>query len=188
MPQLKLALNDKIHHRLPDRPTSKAANGFREHFKLHQCVRQGIQAGDVLSFIPPDGEFELMSYRLPVCPGPPLRVKTAMTTSGVPARTEYAIRLEAVIKPENVAKEIQLRIPLPEGASDVTFCVSHGRANLVGVVEAADVSVALQWEMGQLRGGRECELVVSFVCPPKRFAPLARVGGLPAMDLQFMLP
>merc|ERR1712039_659137 len=85
--------------------------------------------------------------------------------------------------------DIQLRIPLPKGASDATFHASHGSANVIDVDEATDVDKAsVQWEMGQLRGGRECELVVSFVCPPKRFAPLARVGGLPAMDLQFMLP
>ena len=88
MPELKLGLNDKLlfeatgRRSAPGRSKGKAVE--MEDIKFHQCVRLARFENDrTISFIPPDGEFELMSYRLstqasaraparpPAAPAPP---------------------------------------------------------------------------------------------------------------------
>lgn len=64
MPELRLGLNDKAMFESTGR-TSRGKAIEMEDVKFHQCVRLSRFENDrTISFIPPDGEFELMSYRL----------------------------------------------------------------------------------------------------------------------------
>ena len=66
MPELKLGLNDKLLLEQNGRNggTGKGKAVEMEDVKFHQCVRLARFENDrTISFIPPDGEFELMSYR-----------------------------------------------------------------------------------------------------------------------------
>ena len=64
MPELKLGLNDKVLFEMTGR-TSRGKLIEMEDIKFHQCVRLNkFESERNISFIPPDGEFELMSYRL----------------------------------------------------------------------------------------------------------------------------
>lgn len=50
---------------MPPNPGGKSKSVELEDVKFHQCVRLSRFENDrTISFIPPDGEFELMSYRL----------------------------------------------------------------------------------------------------------------------------
>jgi AP-1 complex subunit mu len=86
MPELRLGLNDKVMFESTGRsaswpayqlllllltlfrirsPASRGKSIEMEDVKFHQCVRLARFENDrTISFIPPDGEFELMSYRL----------------------------------------------------------------------------------------------------------------------------
>lgn len=79
MPELRLGLNDRVifdrqsnttGQILPSRGAGSAGSGGKgpielEDIKFHQCVRLSrFESDRTISFIPPDGEFELMSYRL----------------------------------------------------------------------------------------------------------------------------
>src|SRR5271168_3443421 len=64
MPELRLGLNDKVMFEASGR-NSRGKSIEMEDVKFHQCVRLSRFENDrTISFIPPDGEFELMSYRL----------------------------------------------------------------------------------------------------------------------------
>lgn len=64
MPELRLGLNDKVMFESTGR-ASRGKSIEMEDVKFHQCVRLSRFENDrTISFIPPDGEFELMSYRL----------------------------------------------------------------------------------------------------------------------------
>jgi len=64
MPELKLGLNDKVLFEQQGRAT-KGRTVELEDVKFHQCVRLSrFETAREISFVPPDGEFELMSYRL----------------------------------------------------------------------------------------------------------------------------
>ena len=64
MPELRLGLNDKILFENTGRQGRQKSVDL-EDVKFHQCVRLSrFQSDRTISFIPPDGEFELMNYRL----------------------------------------------------------------------------------------------------------------------------
>lgn len=64
MPELKLGLNDKLTFEATGRATGKGKSVEMEDVRFHQCVRLARFENDrTISFIPPDGEFDLMTYR-----------------------------------------------------------------------------------------------------------------------------
>jgi len=63
MPVLKLGLNDKKLFELKGKSTLNTVE--LEDIKFHKCVKLGHFDDDrTITFVPPDGEFELMTYRL----------------------------------------------------------------------------------------------------------------------------
>jgi len=66
MPELKLGLNDKAFYEAQGRNPRNRAVTF-DDMKFHTCVRLSkFENERIISFIPPDGDFELISYRLDV--------------------------------------------------------------------------------------------------------------------------
>lgn len=61
MPELRLGLNDKVMFEQTSRG-GKGKSVELEDVKFHQCVRLSRFENDrTISFIPPDGEFDLMT-------------------------------------------------------------------------------------------------------------------------------
>lgn len=92
MPELRLGLNDKAMFESTGRTTRGKAVEM-EDVKFHQCVRLSRFENDrTISFIPPDGEFELMSYRLNTQVKPLIWVECVVENrSG--SRIEYAVKV-----------------------------------------------------------------------------------------------
>lgn len=97
MPELRLGLNDKAMFETTGRATRGKAVEM-EDVKFHQCVRLSRFENDrTISFIPPDGEFELMSYRLNTQVKPLIWVESDV-------RSHSGSRIEYILK---------VHIPLP---------------------------------------------------------------------------
>ncbi|KAK6043443.1 hypothetical protein COOONC_19052 [Cooperia oncophora] len=65
--------------------------------KFHQCVRLSrFEAERTISFIPPDGEFELMSYRLTTQVKPLIWVE-AVVEKHTHSRVEYMVKVDVNI-------------------------------------------------------------------------------------------
>jgi AP-1 complex subunit mu len=93
MPELKLGLNDKLMFEATGRSTSRIKAVELEDIKFHQCVRLARFENDrTISFIPPDGEFELMSYRLNTQVKPLIWVEAVVEPHGR-SRIEYMIKV-----------------------------------------------------------------------------------------------
>ena len=94
MPELRLGLNDKVMFETTGRATRGKAVEM-EDVKFHQCVRLSRFENDrTISFIPPDGEFELMSYRLNTQVKPLIWVESDVRShSG--SRIEYTLKVPA---------------------------------------------------------------------------------------------
>ena len=92
MPELRLGLNDKAMFETTGRATRGKAVEM-EDVKFHQCVRLSRFENDrTISFIPPDGEFELMSYRLNTQVKPLIWVESDVRShSG--SRIEYTLKV-----------------------------------------------------------------------------------------------
>ena len=92
MPELRLGLNDKVMFETTGRATRGKAVEM-EDVKFHQCVRLSRFENDrTISFIPPDGEFELMSYRLNTQVKPLIWVE-CIVESHSRSRIEYMLKV-----------------------------------------------------------------------------------------------
>ncbi|KAJ8604742.1 hypothetical protein MRB53_041691 [Persea americana] len=101
MPELRLGLNDKAMFEATGRNTRGKAIEM-EDVKFHQCVRLSrFETDRTISFIPPDGEFELMSYRLNT-------------------------QAKAQFKRRSTANNVQISIPVPEDADTPKFRTNIG--------------------------------------------------------------
>ena len=92
-----------------------------EDVKFHQCVRLSRFENDrTISFIPPDGEFELMSYRLST-PVKPLIWVEAAVESHKGSRVEYIVKCKAQFKRRSTANNVEVWVPVPDDADTPKF-------------------------------------------------------------------
>ncbi|XP_059774398.1 AP-1 complex subunit mu-2 isoform X3 [Balaenoptera ricei] len=104
MPELRLGLNDRVLFELTGLSGSKNKSVELEDVKFHQCVRLSRFDNDrTISFIPPDGDFELMSYRL-------------------------STQAKGQFKKQSVANSVEISVPVPSDADSPRFKTSVGSA------------------------------------------------------------
>lgn len=94
-----------------------------EDVKFHQCVRLARFENDrTISFIPPDGEFELMSYRLST-PVKPLIWVEAAVENHRGSRVEYMVKIKGQFKRRSTANNVEIYVPVPDDADSPKFRV-----------------------------------------------------------------
>ncbi|GFF25923.1 AP-1 complex subunit mu-1 [Aspergillus udagawae] len=148
MPELRLGLNDKVMFETTGRATRGKAVEM-EDVKFHQCVRLSRFENDrTISFIPPDGEFELMSYRLNTQVKPLIWVE-CLVESHSGSRMEYMLKAKAQFKRRSTANNVEILVPVPEDADSPRF-----RTN-IGSVHYAPEKSAIIWKIKQFGGGKE---------------------------------
>jgi len=161
MPELRLGLNDKVMFESTGR-TARGKSIEMEDVKFHQCVRLSRFENDrTISFIPPDGEFELMSYRLST-PVKPLIWVEAAIESHRGSRVEYMVKVRAQFKRRSSANNVEIYVPVPDDADTPKFRAATGTAQYV-----PDKS-AFVWKIKQLGGGREFLMRAQFGLPSVR--------------------
>ncbi len=105
-----------------------------EDIKFHQCVRLARFENDrTISFIPPDGEFELMSYRLSTQVNRPHRssdgqVRPLIWIEAVVepyqhSRIEYLVKAKSQFKQRSIANNVEIAIPVPPDVDTPSFKV-----------------------------------------------------------------
>lgn len=135
MPELKLGLNDKLLFEATGRQTRGKAIEM-EDIKFHQCVRLARFENDrTISFIPPDGEFELMSYRLSTHVKPLIWVE-AVIESHSSSRVEYMIKAKTQFKSRSLANNVEIMVPVPTDAHSPNFRTNVGSAKYSPEVDA----------------------------------------------------
>merc|ERR1712100_920453 len=83
-----------------------------------------------ISFIPPDGEFELMSYRLSTQVRPLIWIE-AVVEPHSHSRIEYMIKAKSQFKQRSCANNVEILIPVPPDASAPSFKTSIGSVNML---------------------------------------------------------
>ena len=161
MPELKLGLNDKVMFEATGRQ-NQARSGKAvelEDIKFHQCVRLARFENDrTISFIPPDGEFDLMTYRLNTHVKPLIWVE-AVVEPHRGSRIEYMIKTRSQFKSRSVANNVEIMIPVPPDVDSPSFKSSVGN---VTYLPDRDCVV---WNIKQFHGGREYLMRAHFGLP-----------------------
>lgn len=161
MPDLKLGLNDKIQFEEAASSTGKEPRGKSvelEDIKFHQCVRlTRFEHDRSISFIPPDGVFELMSYRLNTKVKPLIWVDAVIEQRQ--ARVEYIVKARAQLKPRAMANNVKISVPVPPDVDSPRFKCTSGKASYA---PEKDVVV---WKIKQFKAGREAVMRGHFGLP-----------------------
>jgi AP-1 complex subunit mu len=159
MPELKLGLNDKLMFEATGRSTSRIKAVELEDIKFHQCVRLARFENDrTISFIPPDGEFELMSYRLNTQVKPLIWVE-AVVEPHSHSRIEYMIKAKSQFKSRSIANNVEIVIPVPADVDTPSFKAS------IGTVTYFPDRNAIVWTIKQFSGTKEYLMRAHFGLP-----------------------
>ncbi|GAX22558.1 AP-1 complex subunit mu [Fistulifera solaris] len=160
MPELKLGLNDKLMFEATGRANQARGKSVElEDIKFHQCVRLARFENDrTISFIPPDGEFDLMTYRLNTHVKPLIWVE-AVVEPHKGSRIEYMVKTRSQFKSRSVANNVEIIIPVPPDVDSPSFKSS------VGTVTYLPDKDAVVWKIKQYHGGREFLMRAHFGLP-----------------------
>lgn len=169
-PECKFGLNDKLvldksfvpspppfdenPNIAPHSDKSKSAGAIEsssvelDDCQFHQCVKLGKFDSDrTISFIPPDGEFELMRsvsptrvhrsctdewsrYRSTTNINLPFKINPIVEERGS-ARVDYTVHVKANFSPKLNASNVIIRIPTPLNTTSVDCKVGMGKAKYV---------------------------------------------------------
>ncbi|XP_028403743.1 AP-1 complex subunit mu-1-like [Dendronephthya gigantea] len=177
MPELRLGLNDKILFENTGRGKSKAVE--LEDVKFHQCVRLSRFDNDrTISFIPPDGEFELMSYRLNTHVKPLIWIESVIERHSH-SRVEYMIKAKSQFKRRSTANNVEIQIPVPADADSPKFKTT------VGTVKYAPETNVIVWNIKSFPGGKEFLMRAHFGLPS---VEAEESQGNPPIKVKFEIP
>merc|ERR1712156_985537 len=125
MPECKFGINDKIVVDAKDKAkageeASRSKSSIAiDDCQFHQCVKLSkFETEHAISFIPPDGEFELMRYRTTKDISLPFRVIPLVREVGR-TKLEVKVVIKSNFKPSLLAQKIEVRIPTPLNTSGV---------------------------------------------------------------------
>jgi len=159
MPELKLGLNDKLMIEASGRSTVQKKVVELEDIKFHQCVRLARFENDrTISFIPPDGEFDLMTYRLSTQVKPLISVE-AVVEPYSHSRIEYMIKAKSQFKNRYAANNVEIIIPVPPDVDSPSFKSS------IGTVTYMPDRDAIIWTIKQFNGSSEYLMRAHFGLP-----------------------
>lgn len=134
MPECKFGMNDKLVMERESKADPKAAKRREgtgiaiDDLTFHRCVRLGqFDTDRTISFIPPDGEFELMKYRITQNVSLPFRV-IPVVQEHPRSRVEYEIKIKGNFASNLFATNVVLVIPTPPNAARCQIEETVGKA------------------------------------------------------------
>ncbi|XP_055094517.1 AP-1 complex subunit mu-2 isoform X1 [Symphalangus syndactylus] len=177
MPELRLGLNDRVLFELTGRSKNKSVE--LEDVKFHQCVRLSRFDNDrTISFIPPDGDFELMSYRLSTQVKPLIWIESVIEKFSH-SRVEIMVKAKGQFKKQSVANGVEISVPVPSDADSPRFKTSVGSAKYV-----PERNVVI-WSIKSFPGGKEYLMRAHFGLPS---VEKEEVEGRPPIGVKFEIP
>ncbi|KAI9700272.1 MAG: hypothetical protein M1836_002286 [Candelina mexicana] len=139
-PECKFGLNDRLlldgdnlSHPAGNKAGTKATRAAAgsvtlEDCQFHQCVKLGkFDTDRIISFVPPDGEFELMRYRATENVNLPFKVHAIVNEIGR-SKVEYSIAIKANYGSKLYATNVIIRVPTPLNTARITERTSQGKA------------------------------------------------------------
>lgn len=181
MPECKIGLNDRAMIEAQGRSTKRSRLVELEDIKFHQCVRLSrFDTDRTISFIPPDGKFELMSYRIsgPLKPLIWIEPRVERTSR---TRVDYLIRVRSDFKERNQATSLAIHVPVHQDAVDPSLKPSHGTATY------SPESQCIVWNIKQMPGGKEYALRAHLTLPSTADDSVPPHGNKP-IQLSFEVP
>ncbi|VDP23778.1 unnamed protein product [Soboliphyme baturini] len=158
MPECKFGINDKLtmNTRMKSAGEETIKNSRAsvviDDCQFHQCVKLSkFETEHAISFIPPDGEFELMRYRTTKDIQLPFRVIPLVREVGR-TKMEVKVVVKSNFKPVLLAQKIEVRIPTPLNTAGVQLICMKGKAKY----KASENAIV--WKMKRIAGMKESQI------------------------------
>jgi AP-2 complex subunit mu-1 len=183
MPECKFGLNDKL---IMEKEGGGAATAVQQQgagveiddCTFHRCVRLGkFDSERTITFIPPDGEFELMRYRVK-SPSQPFRIISNLQEEGKTKLT-LNIKVTANFATDNKAENVVIKVPMPPTAASALITAAKGRAKYVPGERA------IVWNISSFPGQSETSLIAIVDLLP---ATREKTWVKPPISMDFKIP
>lgn len=163
MPECKIGINDRVSP---------------EDMAFHQCAKL---VNCAVTFIPPDGAFELMNYRK--TDGIPIPFSITPLIRELPGnRKEIRVDMKSNYEATLSAKPLIVMIPCPDNTANVNITTTSGKAKYV------PERGAVAWKLAAFPGRAQAEVVVVVTClqgmtnaPMKLTTPIAVEFSIPML-------
>ncbi|KAI4385153.1 hypothetical protein MLD38_003211 [Melastoma candidum] len=182
MPECKLGLNDRVLLEAQGRSTKGKAIDLDDINFISMLAR--FENDRTISFLPPDGAFDLMTYRLSTQVKPPIRVE-AQVERHSRSRIEIMVKARSQYKDRSTATNVEIELPVPSDSTNPNVRTSMGSASYVPENDA------LLWKIKSFPGGKEYMMRAEFSLPsitaeeatPERKAPIRVKFEIPYFTL-----
>jgi AP-2 complex subunit mu-1 len=183
MPECKFGMNDKLtldKQGKGDSDSSKSKSSIAiDDCTFHQCVKLSkFESERSISFIPPDGEFELMKYRTTKDISLPFRCIPLVREVGR-TKMEVKVVLKSNFKPSILGQKIEVRIPTPMNTSGVQVLCMKGKAKYKSSENA------IVWKMKRISGMKEVQITAEIELLP---SGEKKKWARPPISLNFEVP
>lgn len=182
MPECRLGMNDKLRVQREEKgmPVGKVKSIELDDCTFHQCVKLSkFESERTISFVPPDGEFQLLKYRTTENIHPPFRISPNITeVAGT--RIEAQVSVKSQYERDKVGTKVLIRIPVPENTATVKITTSGGKARYIPEEHA------ILWRIGRFPGLTEYKLAahISLIATIKEHATWNR----PPISMEYSVP
>ena len=112
----------------------------------------------LITFIPPDGEFELMTYRVDTHVKPLIWVE-AIVENSTQSKIEFVVKARTQFKQKSIANNVEIIVPVPIDVDSPVF-----KAN-VGTVKYVPDKSCMIWCIKQFPGRKEFLMRACFGFP-----------------------
>jgi len=190
MPECTIGMNDKAlmlaaeSRRGRGTSSSARANNIAiEDFSFHQCVSLAKFDSDrVISFIPPEGEFQLMKYRATDSVSLPFKVLHNIKELGTShSRYDFRVAIRSVFRMDLLANDVKVVIPVPHNTATVKVNVTAGRAKYVPEHNA------ILWKIRRFPGQTEYNLAAEVECV-RTYSSEKKAWSRPPISMDFSVP
>lgn len=165
MPECKFGINDKLtldnkgsktvaeSGVITSTTTSSGKSSIAiDDIQFHQCVKLSkFESDHSISFIPPDGEFELMKYRTTKDINLPFRVIPLVKETGK-GKMEVKVIVKSNFKSTLIGQKIEVKIPTPPNTCGVQLICIKGKAKY----KASENAIV--WKIKRMGGMKESQL------------------------------
>jgi len=184
-PLLKLALNEELVIGKGG-PSAGSYGGVIEidDCNFHECVKlDEFESHRILSFIPPDGEFIVMNYRITTDFRTPFRIFPFFELTS-PYKIELIIKIKADIPDHNYGGNVLVELPVPKDTSSASTEMAPG---VVGQSTEYDAKTRkISWRIKKFPGGQEHTLRAKITLKSAHTATVRKEIG--PISLQFEIP
>jgi AP-2 complex subunit mu-1 len=185
MPECKFGLNDKLIMEKEGTGTTAVTKSGKkitaveiDDCTFHRCVRLGkFDSERTITFIPPDGEFELMRYRVTQSSQPFRFIPSVKEES----RTKLMLNLKihADFSDDRKATSVVIKFPVPTSTASAHIEVSRGRARY----EPGERAIV--WRISSMPGRSEATMSADVdLVPSTREKQWVR----PPISMDFQIP